>query len=219
LGEKWLKFKIALVAIVSILTLSVAANGFLFSEKNSFVLDADLQRQANGGLQMRIVELQSQLSNLTFKTDDLQYQKTYLQDENLALEKQAANQTNQIIYLQNENANLNAKVADLLPYQPNRSVLVTRLGTTDVLNSSNAHAPYRQRLYVQGSVYNLGDQTAYNARLHVMLYIGDQIIADTFIELGNIEPLNWASVSRDIYYDAVGQRLTNWIIIPETQTS
>ncbi len=165
---------------------------------------------------MHIYELQRQLANLTSKTDDLQNQNVYLQDENFALETQAANLTSQIISLQTENANLNASVANLLPYQPNRPSLVTRLGSTDVLNSSNSHAPYRQRLYIQGTVFNLGDVTAYNAQLHITLYINDQIIDDTYIELGNIEPLNWASVSRDIFYEADGQKLTNWTIIPES---
>ncbi len=211
-----MKSKFALAAIVAILAVSVVANAFWYSEQHSFALDASLQKEANSELQQQIANLQKQLANLTGKADYLQNQNVYLKDQNVALETQLTLLANQTFSLQTENTNLKATVANLLPYQPNRSVLVTRVGTTDVLNSSNAHSPFRPRLYIQGEVFNLGDRTAYNARLHVTLYIDDQIVQDTYIELGNIEPLNYASVSRDIFYEANGQRLTNWTIKPET---
>jgi hypothetical protein len=219
IGRKWLKLKVALAFIAAILMISVGLNGVFYLAQKSMDLDAGLQKQANNDLQGQVVELRNQLTNLTSKADYWQSQSAYLQGQNAALKTQVLNSNNQTDFLLVENANLKTTVANLLPYQPNRSVLVTRLGTADVQNSSNSHNPYRQRLYVQGTVFNLGDKTAYNARLHVILYIEGKIVGDTYIELGNIEPLSWTSVSQDIYYEAEGQTLTNWNIIPETKTT
>jgi hypothetical protein len=204
------KSKIAMAALFVILSLSVGASGYFYS-KHHFSLEADLQRQ-------QIISLQNQIVNLTAQTSSMLDLNLRLQEQNVDLQTENANLTSHMEALETENANLKAKVADLEPYQPNGSILVTRLGTTDVPNNNDAHGTFQPRLFIEGNVFNLGDITANNARLHVTLYLNGQIIDDAYIELGNIEPLSFASVRQDIHYEANGQKLTNWTIIPETKT-
>jgi len=204
-----------------VLAASLVSNGYLLAEQYSTEVNTNIQNQTNSELQHQISDLQSQITNLTTETNNLQNYSTILLNQNNALQNQAATLKNQILSLQNENVNLKATIVDLQLNLPNRPNLVTRLGSTDVLNNSNANPArvFRPRLFIQGEVFNTGGVTAYNARLHVTLYIGNQIIEDTVIELGTIEPLHYASVNTDIHYEGNGSRLTNWTIIPEADTT
>ncbi len=214
-----MKTEIALAFVSVILLVSLAANAYLYMEQCSFALNNGLQEQAYADLQEQLVELQSQITDLSSKTNTLQNENAYLKSQNAYLQRQILeNLNNQTAFLQSENANLTATVADLrlnLPIRPN---LVTRLGVTDVRNNSDSHSPFRPRLFVQGEVINTGGVTARNAKLHVTLFIGSQIVKEAYIELGNIGSLVAVHVEQDIYYDTDGPRLTSWTIIPEASS-
>lgn len=65
-------------------------------------------------------------------------------------------------------------------------------------------------LHVYGDVWNVGTDTAYNSRLHVMAYQGAVLAVDTYIELGTIYGENKKHMDERIYY--VGGALTSWYI-------
>lgn len=116
--------------------------------------------------------------------------------------------------LQNEKASLQDQL-QTLSAQTRVPNLVTRLGAKDVRASPYMNHPWsgQLRLYVEGAVWNVGNGTAVNGRLHVTLYQGANIANETDIELGTIEPGAYVKVASDIYYE--GTALTNWTIIPE----
>ena len=88
------------------------------------------------------------------------------------------------------------------------SDLVTRLGATD-----NRSLFGSKSLLVQGSIWNVGTNPAYNCRLHVILYQGQTIAEDTYINLGTISGESYTDISENIYYE--GEALSNWTITPE----
>jgi hypothetical protein len=69
-------------------------------------------------------------------------------------------------------------------------------------------------LHVYGAVCNVGFETAYNSRLHVVAYQADGVVAiDTYVILGDVEAGTWRNVDAKIYY--TGGALANWIMTPE----
>lgn len=68
-------------------------------------------------------------------------------------------------------------------------------------------------LHVYGEVWNVGTDTAYNCKLHVMAYQGSVKAIDTYVHLGTISGENRKSVDENVYYS--GEALTSWIAIPE----
>jgi len=72
-------------------------------------------------------------------------------------------------------------------------------------------------LHVYGEVWNVGSDTAYNCRLHVILYQGSVVAEDTYVNLGTISGENKKSVDANIYYN--GDALTSWSITPEWTTA
>jgi len=86
--------------------------------------------------------------------------------------------------------------------------LVTRLGATD-------EKPWLSTdyLHVTGSVINVGTNAAYNCKLHVILYQGQTVAKDTYINLGTIVGEGYVDVDEKVYYE--GSALTNWSITPE----
>lgn len=72
-------------------------------------------------------------------------------------------------------------------------------------------------LHVYGEIWNVGSDTAYNCRLHVILYQGSVVAKDTYVNLGTIFGENKKSVDANIYYN--GDALTNRSITPEWTTT
>jgi hypothetical protein len=73
-------------------------------------------------------------------------------------------------------------------------------------------------LHVYGEIWNVGSDTAYNCRLHVILYQGSVVAKDTYVDIGTIFGENKNSVDAKIYYD--GDALTSWTpITPEWTTT
>ena len=88
------------------------------------------------------------------------------------------------------------------------SKLVTRLGASD-------QKPLLATNYLQvtGAVWNVGTNTAHNCRLHVIIYQGQTVAKDTYINLGTINGEGYVDVNEKVYYE--GSALTDWNITPE----
>jgi len=67
-------------------------------------------------------------------------------------------------------------------------------------------------LRIYGEVWNVGTDTAYNCKLHVVAYQGAVIAIDTYIELGTIYGEDKKSIDSNVYYS--GSALTSWTITP-----
>lgn len=94
--------------------------------------------------------------------------------------------------------------------------LVTQLGAKDIRKSPYPNHPWSGiiRFYIAGEVWNVGQVSAFNSKLHVVLYQGTTVANDTYVQLGTIKPGSFLQVKADIFYE--GDALTSWNIIPET---
>ena len=63
-------------------------------------------------------------------------------------------------------------------------------------------------LLVSGEVWNVGNRTAYNCKIHVTLYQGSVTAKETDVYIGTIAGENKASVNQKVYYQ--GSQLTGW---------
>jgi hypothetical protein len=200
-----LNLKTALIVISAVLIVSLAANGSmcsLYAERDSLALNLEQQKQTNANLQGQVAGLENQIIELQNQTQHLSAQAGSLRQKNLGLQ-------NQNTVLQREVENLTASAANIPLNKPR---LVTRLGASNVIESAHGSEP---RLFVEGDVFNTGGAMAWNASLHVTLYVQDKIVADVSLPLGDMEPFSGVHVSTNIEYNQA-VLLTKWAIIPET---
>jgi regulator of replication initiation timing len=204
-----LVFTIFALAIVA----SLCIKAFQFAGSNPQAT-IDLQKQLSaaqlqaGAVEAEKANLQNQIANLT-------QQVTGLQNQIATLNRGSSNLTDENARLQAENANMqqtNSELNSQLNGQGPR--LITKLGATDVKIDKSENHSNQTRLFIEGVVWNIGAKPAEKSRLHVILYQGDDVINNTYIDLGTIKGLDCVNVRKDIYY-YTGGRLTNWTIIPE----
>ena len=113
--------------------------------------------------------------------------------------------------LENQIADLQSQVSDLENQVSNlekAKLIKVELSGTD--NRPWFQTPY---LHVTGGIANVGTDTAYNCRLHVILYQGAVVAEDTYINLGTISGEGWQGVDSRVYYE--GEALTMWSLTPE----
>ncbi len=180
--------KIGLVVVSILLIISLIANMYFYSKQYGVTPDS--------GLENRVSELESQVVGLQSQRDSLTTEKTNLQTQVANLESQVDSLTNERNTLSNQLENVKA------------AKLVTRLGSSD-------ERPWLSDdyLHVYGSVINVGSYAATNSKLHVVLYQGQTVAKDTFIELGTISGESYTDIDQKIFYD--GSALTSWSIVPE----
>ena len=145
---------------------------------------------------------------------------------------QIANLTSQTSSLKSQVTNLTSQLTNLTSAN-----LVTALGITEVSNTSSISRSYN-RLYIDGSVTNMGVGTAFNAGLHVVAYAADgtleinMTVPLTFGEFGtddattsyvfSFDPFNYlkfgslvsgqtANVDLDIYHEGI---VSDWTVTP-----
>jgi len=106
--------------------------------------------------------------------------------------------------LENQVSNLQNQVSNL---KKAKLTKVQLLGTDK--------RPWLQTPYLQitGCVVNVGTDTAYNCKLHVILYQGEVTAEDTYINLGTISGEGWKGVDSKVYYE--GEALTAYSITPK----
>ena len=69
-------------------------------------------------------------------------------------------------------------------------------------------------LHIYGYICNVGTNSAYNCKLHIVAYQSGGVKAiDTYIDLGTIDGESWKSVDSYIFYS--GSPLESWEITPE----
>ncbi len=62
--------------------------------------------------------------------------------------------------------------------------------------------------HVYGSVVNTGSNTAYNAKIHIIIYQGAVVAKDTTINLGSINGQSSYNVDSKVYY--TGSAITTY---------
>ena len=71
-------------------------------------------------------------------------------------------------------------------------------------------------LQITGEVWNLGHETAYYCKLHVILYEGENIAKEEYVHLGDnvgmIAEQRYDKVDARVYYE--GAHVTDWEITP-----
>jgi chaperonin cofactor prefoldin len=138
-------------------------------------------------------------------------------DGNLTYYKSLVNsKDSEIANLQNQISNLNSQVNSLnaqiinLQNQIN-SLKAPKLIPIDLRAEDNRpwlRTPY---LHVHGYVCNVGTNTAYNSKIHVVAYQSGGVEAiNTYINLGTMYGESWKSVDANIYYS--GSALTSWTL-------
>lgn len=83
-----------------------------------------------------------------------------------------------------------------------------KLSSLSVSMSDNRPLLQTPYLHVTGEVWNVGNSTAYNSKIHVTLYQGAVVAQDTDISLGSILAENKVSVDQQVFYS--GSALTSW---------
>jgi regulator of replication initiation timing len=207
------KTLIIVIAVFLVTSLSVNVIQYAGNDaQRNRIADISNQLEASrwhvSDLETAKARLQSQIANLTTQV-------TNLQNHTANISSQCSNITSEIVNLQTENDNLKRENTELQNQLYEKGPrLITKLGTTDVKIDHTAHHSNQTRLFIEGVVWNIGVQVANDCRLHIILYQGNNVANDTYIELGTINALDCANVRTDIYY-YTGERLTNWKITPE----
>jgi hypothetical protein len=86
--------------------------------------------------------------------------------------------------------------------------LVMDLGYEDVRPISET--PY---IHIYCITINVGTNTAYNCRLHLVAYQHSITAVNTYITLDTIEGESWGHVDKKVYYSGVA--ITSYTIVPE----
>jgi regulator of replication initiation timing len=204
------------IAILSIfLMTSLCANALQHlsndTQRNEF---ANIANKLDAS-QWQVRDLETEKASLQIQIANLTTQVSSLQNQTSDISSKCSNITSEIVNLQTENDNLKRENTDLQNQLYEKGPrLITKLGTTDVKIDHTAYHSNQTRLFIEGEVWNIGDQVANDCRLHVILYQGSNVANDTYIQLGTINAIDCVNVRTDIYY-YTGQRLTNWKITPE----
>jgi len=193
--------KVAVIIVSAFLVVSIIINVYFYT-----------RQYGDNGLETRVVNLQNQLDDLTINhqnyvsdyshsnieydvlendRDSQQSKVTNLQSDIDQLENVVEQQENEIDQLQDEIDGLKAPK------------LMTRLGANDVRPLFSA-----SYMEISGTVWNVGTNTAYDCRIHIVLYQGSTVAKATYIDLGSIDGETWKDVTEKIYYE--GSAITNW---------
>ena len=195
--------------------MSLAVNVTYYLNNNS----ANTQTKAEAeNFSDQVSDLQNQTANLNSQLLTLTQEKETLLTQLLGNVTQVQDLNNKIAKVQTQLDYFKNRILVLFPFEEQGylaasdngkediSFLITRLGSSDVHNSYGGN-----RLFVQGTVYNIGTETARSCRLHVVLYQSGTAIRDVYIGLGTLDEYDSASVTQNIqYYSAA--KLTNWTI-------
>jgi hypothetical protein len=115
----------------------------------------------------------------------------------------------QIVLLQNQNSGLQSQIANL--EAPN-------LIKVNLKSDDNHPFLQQEYLHVYGEICNVGMNTAYNCKLHVVGYQSGGVVAfDTYILQGVISGYSWTSVDGTIPYN--GGALVSWSITQQWTSS
>ena len=91
-----------------------------------------------------------------------------------------------------------------------RAPLLIRINLGESDNRPWFGTPY---LRIESAIVNVGTNTAYNCKIHVIMYQGATIAKDTYVLLGTISGRAGISTTNDVQY--VGSTLAGWTITLE----
>jgi chaperonin cofactor prefoldin len=125
------------------------------------------------------------------------------------LNTQITNLQDQISGLNSQISSLNAQITDLqnqIDTLKAPKLIKVNLRADD--NRPFLGTPY---LHVYGYICNVGTNTAYSSKIHVVAYQSGGVVAiDTYIILGTIYGESWTSVDSSVYYSGSG--LVSWTL-------
>ena len=160
-----------------------------------------LQSWLNGN----ITSYEAQISSLNVQINQLQSwlngNITYYTSQINSLNSQITNLQNQITDLQNQIDTLKAP-----------KLIKVNLEADDFIHVY----PWddASHLHVYGYICNVGTNTAYSSKIHVVAYQSGGVVAiDTYITLGTIYGESWTSVDSSVYYS--GSELVSWTLTLE----
>ena len=105
-------------------------------------------------------------------------------------------------------ANANAQITSLNSQVA--SLNAPKLINVNLVGSDNRTLLQNASLLVSGYVCNVGSNSAYNSRIHVLAYQNSVVAIDTYITLGTILGSGWTSINQPVNYN--GSALTNWTL-------
>ena len=150
--------------------------------------------------------------NTSTEVSDLQAQIASLQNQINDLQSQLSQKNANINSLNSQITSLNSQINSLnsqLDSLKGAKVVKVNLKADDsrpFLGTPNLH--------VYGELCNVGIDTAYNVKLHVVAYQSGGVVAiDTYIVVGSMNGESWTSVNGAPTYG--GDSLTSWTITPE----
>jgi TolA-binding protein len=197
--QKWLEGNMTISNQALKLQEWLEGNITLLNEMQTWLSgNVTLLNQMQTWLEGNITYYKSQIDSKNSEIANLQNQISNLNSQINSLKAQIANLQNQIVDLQNQINSLKApKLIKVdLRAEDNRPWLQT---------------PY---LHVYGYVCNVGTNTAYNSKIHVIAYQSGGVVAiNTDIILGTIYGESWKSVDANLYYQ--GNALTGWTLTLE----
>jgi uncharacterized phage infection (PIP) family protein YhgE len=164
-----------------------------------------LLNQTRTWLDGNITSYNSQINSLNSQNTNLQNQISSLNSQVANLQNQISSLNSQITDLNNQIVSLQSQVATL------QAPKLIRVNLKSDDNRPFLGTPY---LHVYGEVCNVGTNTAYNSKIHVVAYQSGGVVAmDTYIIIGTISGESWTSVNGSPTYS--GGALTNWTLTLE----
>lgn len=172
-----------------------AAYAALQASNSAYVNDHSHTNADYENLKSQLQQAQSQLSGSSGDSSTI----SQLQSQIDSLNSQISQKNADISSLNSQISSLNDQISSL----KSASLLGVNLKYED-------NRPLLQDAYlrVYGNVVNTGSNTAYNAKIHVILYQGSVVAEDTTINLGTISGKSSTNVDSKIYY--TGSAITTY---------
>ena len=186
-----------LLVIIAVLVIIV---GVLGATTSYFSMNYTKSQDEYQTLSQNYTNLNKNYTTLNTTRNQLQ---VWLDGNKTLMQQQIQNLNTQI-------ANLNSQIASLQSQID--SLKAAKLVKVNLLANDNRPWFVTPYLHVYGEVCNVGTNTAYNCKLHVVAYQGAVVAIDTYISLGSINGESWTSVASNVYYS--GAALTSWTITP-----
>jgi uncharacterized protein (UPF0333 family) len=156
------------------------------STLNLQLTDATQQQNA------QITDLQNQIANLTNQNNQLKSQNNQLETNNTNLQ-------NQISSLNTQISSLKAQIETL------KAAKLITIGLSVTDNRPLLQTPYVQ---ISGYICNVGSYAAVNVSMHVVIYQGNVVAKDTYIEISSLSGEGSTNINSQVFY--AGSAITNY---------
>jgi len=226
---------ILLIMLAVVLIISGVVNVYyvtLLNEKESEINQKNIQLISKtseiNDLQFQVNSLNSKITSLNSQIDNLENDITYkdaeiarlnsiienLKEEASQRDTELLDKDDQIRSLESQVSSLNYQIADLMnELEVLKAPKLVNVGMGAHDNRENVSQPF---LELEGAVVNVGRKTAYNCKLKIIAYQGnDQSIFILDLNPKSIEGLASAMIKTNIYYSGAPISMSKLIITPE----